>query len=265
MKMTIGACSVLVCMATTTFGSAGCSAPPVHEDTGESSAALSTTTFDVDFTDCHDYAGLAPVPTKNVASYVPAPYTIAEPAPGTANVVVRSVWCRTSSIDPKPSVVTQIGVNIVSPDGTGDINNFTVFYLTTSHALAAGLRRAGVPADVDEDLVFRWTSTDATHAHLVVSNDDDVQPPFVIDSIVGAPGTFPVDFVANWYVAHGKHQEEMHSTYPGILFGGNSPTVTVHTPRHSGLGKMLGSDTGTFTSLSVFNAIPSSHMHVSSL
>lgn len=268
MKIGIGPAVLVVALpfACGIGGVLGCSADASAPHLGETSADLSTpATLDVDFTDCHDYAGLAPVPIANVAAYVPAPYQIAQGAPGIANVVVRSVWCRTSSIDPRPGVVSQIGVNIVSPDGTGDINNYTVFYLTSSEPLARGLRRAGVDAKVDDDLVFKWTNAaDGTHARLVDRNDDDAPPPFSIDSTVNIPtsATIPFDFVANWYVGHPHGNVLMHGTYPGILFGANSPNVVIHTPRHSGLGQLLGGTSATFQNLSVFNAIPTSHLHV---
>ena len=63
--------------------------------------------------------------------------------------MVRVADCRALSIDggaPEAGIVAQLGVSIVSPDGTGDINNYTAWYYTTSKRLAVALRHLGVRA-----------------------------------------------------------------------------------------------------------------------
>ena len=47
---------------------------------------------------------------------------------------------------------------MVAPDGTGDINNYTVIYVTNNLALAEYFQIAGLPAVFDPQLTYEYTS-----------------------------------------------------------------------------------------------------------
>ena len=71
---------------------------------------------------------------------------------GQASIVVRATSCQGVSIGQsaaKPTEISQIGINLVAPDGTGDINNYTVIYVTNNQLLAEHLQVAGWPAVFD--------------------------------------------------------------------------------------------------------------------
>jgi hypothetical protein len=253
------------------FGCSAAPSAPDSEPTGTSENALGGGlghgTLDVDFANCTEYAGFVPVPAANAARFVPAAYTIALGAPGQANAIVRVAQCGSVAVQGRATgagTVAQLGVNIVSPDGTGDINNYTVWYDTNGFALASGLREAGVAAEFDPFLFYdRLPSTDGTTARLLIANIEP-PPPFLIDSIVLIPtsATQPVDFTAHWWQTNGSVTAEMASDFPNILFGAESNGVTIEVVPGTGLARLLGADVATFVGLSVANVIPTAHMHV---
>jgi hypothetical protein len=160
--------------------------------------------------------------------------------------------------------VLQIGVNIVPPNGTGDINNYTVFYLTTSHALAVGLQRAGIRAVEDPFLVFAPTTNPDGIGHIFLLNGFLPAPPLLIDSpaVSPTPTTTPTNFIAEWWQGNSVEVVDMYGTYPGILFGAESPDVNLLVPPGSPLAEWIGGTKINFSALSVENEIPTAHLHV---
>lgn len=87
-----------------------------------------------------------------------------------------------------PSSIAQIGVAIIAPEGTGDVNNYTVLYVTSSDRLAQRLRQAGLPATADRGLLYEFTS-----GELYVVARPEEQPAFSIHGAVTdpPPAVFP--------------------------------------------------------------------------
>ena len=111
-------------------------------------AVTASSSFGVEFTDCSELASITTITAAKARTVVPASFTLAGDASGTP-FVVRVAHCRAVSVDdsaPEAATVAQLGVSIVSPDGTGDINNYTAWYFTTSLRLAVKLQLLGVPA-----------------------------------------------------------------------------------------------------------------------
>jgi hypothetical protein len=256
----------------TLFGCSGASPMPDPEAVGTSQNALGvglgSGTLDVDFANCTEYAGFVPVPLANATPLVPAGYSIALASPGEGNAIVRVAHCASVVVAGKasgPGTVAQLGVNIVPPNGTGDINNYTVWYDTDGVALWAGLRGAGIDAALDPILFYdRLPSSDGTTARLIVANGVDPAPPFIIDSTVLIPTsqTQAIDFTANWWQTNSGQPAVMASDFPNILFGAESTGVTIEVVPGTKLAKLLGADVGTFVGLSVSNVIPTAHMQV---
>jgi hypothetical protein len=86
------------------------------------------------------------------ASLVPAPFSVLQIVAAnvsTAAIVVRATSrasVRVNGGDPVPTNMSQIGVEIVAPDGTGDIKNYTAIYVSNSPDLVAAFNHAGVVA-----------------------------------------------------------------------------------------------------------------------
>jgi hypothetical protein len=97
-----------------------------------------TRSFTVHFSGCTEFAGWGPVSLAEAQPLVPSGYVIAGAANGHAAIVVRATSCQGVAVGQSPTQPTelsQIGINLVAPDGTGDINNYTVIYVTNNRAL----------------------------------------------------------------------------------------------------------------------------------
>ncbi len=120
---------------------------------GHSGAAIA-------FIDCTEFVGEGPIALAGAQTLVPSSYTITGAGSGFAQTVVRATSCQGLTLDGfphGPAIIAQVGINIASPDGTGDINNYTVIYVTTSCSLAASLKRMGLPAFYNPGLVYEFT------------------------------------------------------------------------------------------------------------
>lgn len=93
-------------------------------------AAWAEQPLTVDFTQCTEFAGVGPVSFASASALVPAQFTALSTGAGTGGIVVRAGSCTGVSVNGGPAVPTvfsQVGVEIVPPDHTGDINNYLLF------------------------------------------------------------------------------------------------------------------------------------------
>ena len=123
-------------------------------------AFATTRSFTVHFASCAEFVGWGPVPLAKAQPLVPAGCEIAGAAMGQAAIVVRATSCQAVSIGQSPAQPTelsQIGINVVGPDGSGDINNYTVIYVTNNQALAEHFQAAGLLAVFDRQLTYEYT------------------------------------------------------------------------------------------------------------
>lgn len=116
---------------------------------GAPSVSADTPSFKVQFAGCNEFVGWGPVSLAAAEPLLPAGYVIAGATNGQAAIVVRATSCEGVSVEKSPAEATelsQIGINIVAPDGTGDINNYTIIHVTNNRALARHFQTAGLPA-----------------------------------------------------------------------------------------------------------------------
>ena len=79
----------------------------------------------VEFSDCIESIGVGLVPTAQAEALVPAPFIVVGAGTPVTPLVVRTSDCGGIAVDDGPTKagsVVQIGVVIVPPDFTGDIN-----------------------------------------------------------------------------------------------------------------------------------------------
>jgi hypothetical protein len=123
-------------------------------------ASAETGSFTVHFAGCTEFAGWGPVSLAEAQPLVPAGYVIAGAAMGQAAIAVRATSCQGVAIGQsaaQPTELSQIGINLVAPDGTGDINNYTVIYVTNNQAPAEYFQAVGLPAVLDPNLTYQYT------------------------------------------------------------------------------------------------------------
>lgn len=245
------------------FGSLGCDAgrtsdPSLDDEVGSAESAISPShDFEVDFVDCTEFAGVGTGPYAAARAQVPANLTLTGDGSTFSILVVRVANCQDVLIDGESvggGTVAQVGVNIVPPEGDGDINNYTIHYDTDSKELAKKLSKAGVNARYVPSIEYEL---DGNTLEIEVPNPSKAR--YEVTSTV-VPGNFPVPFIANWWRDNNGHLTKMNTVLPGISFGG--ATSGLETQKNSQLPGLIGGTTMSFPFLDSYNQFPDAHMVV---
>jgi hypothetical protein len=232
------------------------------------SADNSNRGFSVDFSQCTEAVGVGPVSLTAASALVPAQFTtlpiVATPA-STAAIVVRATSCAGVRVDggtSLPTHISQIGVEIVAPDNTGDINNYTLIYVSNNPELVTAFNHAGVPALLDPTLTYQFTyDSTGTAGEIYVKAEGSGLPAYFISGTETDPTAPGFDFKANWWYAAPKGTVKQASDFPNIAFG--TAAITLHTDRTSLLGQLIGGNTDSdFHYLPLRGKYPSAHMDV---
>lgn len=200
----------------------------------------------VEFTNCTEFVGVAPVAEARARALVPARYQLFADGLG-ARVIVRVADCegvRVGLLPRRAGRLAQVGIIIASPDGTAtdpntSINNYTLTYATNMPALAARLQLANVPAVVDTNLAYEFAPVQGpSELYAAVTPEFGVSPTWFLHGSVTHP-TFQTTFLANWWFDKGGEQTKMATTIPVIFFDFTS-TVSFYTSRHNVIGQLIG-------------------------
>jgi hypothetical protein len=217
--------------------------------------------FTADFTNCSEFAGWGPVANTPLAtSLVPANFTTLLES-GQATIVIRASRCEGVSINgskPVPTTLSHIGIGVVSPDGSGTINNYTLVYLTNNPLLAESFQHAGMPAIFDPTLAYEYSGDATTGGSLYVgaSAPFGLPPYFLAGTEQAASG--PQLFIANWWFLGHEGVIKQQTTFPAIAFG--AADVTFHTSENSLVGKLIGGNSDAnfpfFNARGVYSTAP---------
>ena len=136
-----------------------------------------------------------------------------------------------------PTTLSHIGIGVVSPDGSGTINNYTLVYLTNNPLLAESFQHAGMPAIFDPTLAYEYSGSATTDGSLYVGASAPwIAPYFLSGTEQAAAG--PQLFIANWWYLGQEGVIKQQTTFPAIAFG--AADVTFHTSQSSLVGKLIG-------------------------
>jgi len=220
--------------------------------------------FSVDFTQCTEFVGVGPVDFARASSLVQPAFTTL-PVGSTAAIVVRATRCAGAQVNGGPGVptiISQIGIEISSPDGTGDINNYTLIYVTDNAPLALAFRIAGLPAIFDPTLTYEFTyDSTGKSGELYVEGNGQGLPAYFLTGTETDPSGGGSDFKANWWYQGFAGVIKQASDFPNIAFG--PANVSLHTSREGVLGKLIGGNTDTdFHFLPVRGVYPAAHIDV---
>jgi hypothetical protein len=176
----------------------------VHFLCGAQLASADIRSFKVQFVGCTEFVGWGPVYLAAAQPLLPAGYVIAGAASGQAAIVVRATSCEAVSVDQSPAQPTelsQIGINLAAPDGTGDINNYTVIYVTNNETLAKRFQIAGLSAVFDPQLTYEYTpAADGLSGELYVTAAGEGLPGyFLFGTETAPPPNSRQSFLANWW------------------------------------------------------------------
>jgi hypothetical protein len=247
----LGALAVLGC------GASGESDVAEQGASGVAVSALGTKDFDVDFSDCAEFAGIGLVPAGNARPLVPAHYELAVVG-SDAIMVVRVARCGGAVIDGKQrgaTTTSQVGISVVGQDETAFINNYTVFYATDQAVLHARLKSAGLDADHTNSLSFALAG-----GTLGIASSSAHTPSFELTGSAATPTNPPTVFIASWW-ADGNHGVfRQRTVFPEIRFSDSSMTLT--TPAGSALASLVGGTSYTFALLDSYNTFAAAHLEV---
>jgi len=205
--------------------------------------------FTTTLSNCTELIGFGPVPFAAARSLVPGSYTLV-PFNGSAGLVVRASRCEGVGINSspqRPAIVAQVGIAVIPPDGTGDINNYTLMYATDHEQLAQFLNQAGLPAVLDWGLAYEFTPDSSGHGELYVAV---AQPAWFLTGAADPPPSGGAPVVANWWFSGGRDVLKMSTSIPSISYG--AANFSLHTSRFSVLGGLIGGNTDA--SFILFNA-----------
>lgn len=217
--------------------------------------------FPVEFTDCVESIGVTLVSTALARAYVPARFILVGEGQPVTPLVVRTASCRGISVtghEPKAGEIVQIGLVIVPPDGTGDINNYTLWYYSSDAELATQLRKVGLSAQHVPTIDYDYEANDNS---LFVRVPQPGSPRLALFGTV-QPSPDPAgSFLANWWQQVDAGSVKMSTNVPVINIGGAGLTLT--TNPNGPLGQLIGSASTGFPLLQQFNTFTGAHMEVS--
>ena len=240
--------------------SAGWNAPCVRSQ-ADSMSPDGSADFPVEFTDCVESIGVTLVSTDLARAYVPAQFILVGEGQPVTPLVVRTASCRGISVighEPKAGAIVQIGLVIVPPDGTGDINNYTLWYYSSDAELATQLRRAGLSVQHVPTIDYDYESNDNS---LFVRVPQPGSPRLALFGTV-KPSPAPAgSFLANWWQQAEAGNVKMSTNVPVINIGGAGLTLTTNS--NGPLGQLIGGGSTGFPLLQQFNTFTGAHMEVS--
>lgn len=186
--------------------------------------------LEVNFGDCTEFAGLTYVPTENVEALVPEDFELLHlTTQAEAVVVVRVADCKSVKVKNgkgKPGTVAQVGVSLVGPDATANINNYTLWYATNNKELAQELSKLGVDAAYSKDIDYHFAPGSNGSGPFDIAVAADGGSEHVVHGTASVPTAAAVPFVASWWyeTCHGVVQ--MRTDLPQIQFGQSVMTLT---------------------------------------
>lgn len=213
--------------------------------------------FQVAFSDCVESIGVGLVPTENIEDLVPPEFILVGSGSPVTPLVVRTARCK-MSIDgqrPRTRNIVQIGAVIVPPDGTGDINNYTLFYYTDDLRLALRLNLAGVNAQYVPTIQYQVGSDNSFAVRVPLPG----VPRFGLAGSIN-PSTVPAgSFLANWWQKSQCGTVKMSTNVPIIAIGGAN--LVLSTSAQNQLGQIVG-ESFSFQLVQQFNKFGNASMDV---
>lgn len=235
----------------------GCGSEGDEELTvGEVDNALVATDAAVTFIDCTEFAGIGVIPATTARQLVPPQYAIAGDE-SNAIIVVRAAHCGGISVggtQPQPGTVSQVGITLAAGDETADINNYTVWFGTTSGPLHAALRQRGVSSELDGMLSYSFNPNGGGSGTLSISATPPMGPSYAVSGAAIVPVSPATSFVATWWAETDQGSVSMRTEFPEIRF--SSATTELSTDPGSAMAALIGGDSLGFPILDSYNSFP---------
>jgi hypothetical protein len=219
--------------------------------------------FTVEFSDCIESIGVTLVPTERARPLVPSEFHLVGEGTPVTPLVVRTARCGIAVAGHSPSAgsIVQIGLVIVPPDFTGNINNYTLWYYTSDVDLARQLQRRGVAAQYVPTIRYDYVPVGADlPTSFFVAIPRPGNPLLLLQGTVTESETYSGSFVANWWQKVQGGNVKMNTNVPSIFVG--SADLVLQTPPDGALGQLIGGGSTGFPVLQQFNTFPTAQMQV---
>jgi hypothetical protein len=220
--------------------------------------------FAVEFSNCVESIGVTLVQTEQARALIPNEFHLVGDGTPLTPLVVRTARCDIDLAGRKTSggEIAQIGLVIVPPDFTGDINNYTLWYYTTDAELANHLVRLGVSAQHVQNIAYGYQSGPAQiPVPFSVNIPRPGDPMFSLNGNVTRSETPSGSFLANWWQKGRRGIVKMNTNVPSIFIG--NADLTLKTEADNELGELISGGSIGFQILQQFNTFDNAHMAVS--
>ncbi|MGE5182571.1 MAG: hypothetical protein ACM31C_10935 [Acidobacteriota bacterium] len=220
---------------------ATCSLVPACVTAGETTAQSALSAASAEFSSCVESVYAALVATANARPLVPAHYVLVGDGAPVTPLVVRTMNCGAITVageNAGKGAIAQIGLLIVPPDGTGDVNLYQLWYDTNVQEVAHAFRDGGLPARYVQSLDERYTPCTTGACTFDVTVPAPADPAFSVDGTVTPGSTATGAFTANWWQDTSAGTLLLQSNAPQVYQG--TSDLTVETSPQSQLGVLLG-------------------------
>jgi len=232
--------------------------------TPDQSSSLSPVDFTIELTDGVESVGIGLVSTERAQRLLPTPFKLANNGEPVTPVVVLAARCQGIAVSEGEAIrgaFAQIGLVVAPPDGTGEINIFTLWHFTTHLTLVRSLQNLGLNSQHVPDMGYTVT-LGGKAGSTAINVPATAQPPFILTGELREPN-HPVTFNGNWWAKAGNRLLKLNSVVPTATFGEAQLTLT--TRADNALGQLIGGTTLNFAVLQRFNTFPQVRTTVSVL
>lgn len=214
--------------------------------------------YHVKFSNCAESIGVALAPMANVEPLIPDEFIPVGSGTPVTPLVVRTAHCDVTINGQKlkSRSIVQVGAVIIPPDGTGDINNYTLLYYTDDFRLALALLLSGVEAQFVPTIQYQLPSASTLSVRVPAPGT----PRLKLSGSVQRSTTPAGAFLANWWQKTDFGLVKMSTNVPVIAIGSADLTLTVNSDGL--LGNIFGAAVIGFPILQQFNTFDSATMNV---
>jgi hypothetical protein len=231
-------------------------------ETPDQAKLLPPIDFTIALTECVESVGVGLVSSERAQRLVPPPFKLLNNGEPVTPLVVLAMQCQGIAVaDAAPSagIIVQVGLLIAPPDGTGEINTFSLWHFTTHSLLARSLRSVGLNTQYVPTIRYDVT-LGGKAGSTQISVPAPAQPTLALDGVISAASQ-PIAFNGSWWAKVDNGLLKLNSIVPSGLVREVQLALTTHAD--SSLGHLIGDAALDFAILQRFNTFTHAQTQVS--